>query len=245
MAITRSSALRSRRGWNPGTIPRRPRTARATRVASVMRTPWRRRGPRSSLARRKRRPINALGPVKRGTFGIKLASINHTGGNGNHLTHFDHGDDTNQRTGRKIKINGINIRGKLYLNNPRTNSYHIVRLWIIRDTRPGSEPVSFSSFMDMHDNEPMTAMVKKDWGERFQVLKDLTFHLVGANGLSFNEDVVEEYFKFKGYVLYNHEDSGSLANVLENGIFLYAATSHPSENVTLTANCRVYFYDAE
>nr|QJX74428.1 V1 [Paper mulberry leaf curling associated virus 2] len=205
------------------------------------------KGPTKARVRMGRGSIPAgfKGPCKTHTLDV-IKTIHRDGRGSGQLSNIDRGEDLGNREGRRVRVSRMLIRGKLWLdaNNSKVPGSNLTKIWFIKDRRPGNEVVAFSSLMDMTDSEPLSAVVKMDYRDRFIVLKDMVVDLHGGDNFRINAIDIDEMIECNCDVLFNHEDQGSLANTLENAIMIYYACSDSVHQTQITAQCRLYFFDS-
>ena len=190
-------------------------------------------------------PTGCKGPCKTHTLDI-IKTVHRDGRGAGLLSNVDKGDDLGNREGRRIRISKMLIRGKVWLD--MTNSVapgsNLTKIWIVKDRRPGKELVAFNALFDMTDSEPLTALVKMDYRDRFIVVKDMVFDLHGGKDFRVSEFEFDEMMNINCDTLFSHEDEGNMDHTLENGIVIYYACSSSTHTTQITAQCRLYFYDS-
>lgn len=151
------------------------------------------------------------------------------------------------RTGKRVKIKAIRMMGKIYLDgqykaNPGVTT---VRLYIIRDARPGSQQLAFDAFMDMKDKEPTTAMIKTDYRDRLKILKYIDLEVAGGKDFRVDEQTFELFMDGLNHeIVYNHNDQGTLDNILSGSLHIYQTCSNPDMKVNVNATVRLYMFDS-
>nr|AWT50359.1 coat protein [Citrus chlorotic dwarf associated virus] len=190
-------------------------------------------------------PPGCKGPCKTHTVDV-IKTIYHDGRGSGMISNIDRGDELGQREGRKIRVSRMIMRGKIWLdvNNASVPGSNLAKIWIFKDRRPGTEPVAFNALMDMSDSEPLSAFVKVDYRDRFIALHTMTVDLHGGKDFRVDELDLDELVEINSDVLFSHEDDGSVAHTIQNGIFIYYACSDPRQTVQITAQARLYFYDS-
>ena len=135
-------------------------------------------------------PVGCKGPCKTHTLDV-IRTIHHDGRGAGHISNIEKGDGFGEREGRKVRISRMLIRGKLWLDAAHAVKPHcnVVKMWLIKDRRPGNELVGFGSLFDMTDNEPLSGLIKMDYRDRFLVIKDFTYDLYG--GANFRADIID------------------------------------------------------
>nr|UEE00997.1 coat protein [Begomovirus mozlegume] len=151
------------------------------------------------------------------------------------------------RVGKRFTIKSLAIYGKIWMddNIKLKNHTNIVIFFLVRDTRPSGEPVSFGGLFNMFDNEPTTATVKQDYRDRFQVLRRFHTSVTGGQYASKEQALVQKFFRNLNHrVVYNQQEGAEYKNHHENALMLYMACSHASNPVYATIKVRIYFYDS-
>nr|QEQ92296.1 coat protein [Camellia chlorotic dwarf-associated virus] len=231
LPMWRSRRKRSARSRGSATsAARRSRTA----GVSIRRTGW-----------KGKVPDGCKGPCKTHSVDL-IKTVYHDGRGAGFIANIDKGDDLGNRDGRRVRITKVLLRGKVWLDvtNAALPGSNVCKVWIIKDRRPGNEIVNFTSLMDMTDSEPMSALIKMDYRDRFIVLRDMQFDLHGGKDFRVDEASMDEMISVNCDSLFSHEDEGNLSHCLENGILVYFACSDPRNAMQITAQCRVYFFDS-
>ncbi|WXB20459.1 capsid protein [Apiscitlodal virus] len=190
-------------------------------------------------------PIGCKGPCKTHTVDV-IKTVDHMGSGPGLVSNITKGDEFGQREGRRIRVTRLLLRGKAWLaqNKASVAGSCIMKLWVVKDRRPGSEHVAFSALFDMADQEPSTALVKLDYRDRFIILRDMEIDLHGGKEFRVDEETFNLMVPCNCDVLFDHNDEGTLSTTLENGLILYYAVTDPSQVIQLTAQCRLYFFDS-
>ncbi|AVY03267.1 capsid protein [Passion fruit chlorotic mottle virus] len=190
-------------------------------------------------------PVGCKGPCKTHTVDV-IATVTHDGKGPGLVSNISKGDDFGQREGRRIRVTKLLLRGKVWLPQDKATiaGSNIMRLWVMKDRRPGSQHVAFEALFDMADKEPSTALVKMDYRDRFIVIKDMEIDLHGGRDFRVDEETFDIMVPINCDVLFDHNDEGSLTTTLENGIIVYYAVTDPAQVMQLTAQCRLYFFDS-
>lgn len=152
------------------------------------------------------------------------------------LTGIAQGDDVSNRSGRKILLKSVFIRGNLNINSSATQTN--VRFMIIMDKNGnGATPGAAEVF---NSTSSINLVLNPDnAGERFKVLWDKNFNL-SINGRG--NATVYKYIK-----LFNHcgfdGTSGAVGDCTSNHLWLVTISSEATNTPAWSAFTRVRFID--
>nr|API65473.1 coat protein [Vernonia crinkle virus] len=190
-------------------------------------------------------PRGCEGPCKIQSFDQR-DSVVHTG-NVRCLSDVTRGSGLTHRTGKRLCIKSIYIKGKVWMdeNEKKSNHTNTCMFWLVRDRRPfGTSPQDFGQVFNMFDNEPSTATVKNDMRDRYQVLRKFKVTVTGGPYACKESAILNKFLNLYHHVTYNHQEAAKYENHTENALLLYMACTHASNPVYASLKIRMYFYDS-
>lgn len=170
------------------------------------------------------------------------------------------GDDFNNRTGRKVQVTGINIRGVVLVpaqtNQTVTDAASSVRIILVQDKQTNATQLNAEDVINSGAATSSTAihmMSNPAFFGRFRILKDKTFTLqspsISFDGTNIEQSGLEKLFRLKVnfrkpvVVHYNATNGGTVADVIDNSFHIIATTSATGLVPTIIYKCRVTFMD--
>ncbi|QKQ15090.1 AV1 [Calystegia hederacea geminiviridae] len=190
-------------------------------------------------------PRGCVGPCKVQDYEFKM-DVPH-GGTFVCVSDFTRGTGLTHRLGKRVCIKSMGVSGKVWMDDNIAKKDHtnIITFWLVRDRRPNKDPLTFSQLFHMFDNEPLTAKVRTDLRDRFQVLRRFSVTVTGGPYAHKEQAQVRRFFKgINNHVTYNHKEEAKYENQLENAMLMYSASSHASNPVYQSLRIRAYFYDS-
>lgn len=196
-------------------------------------------------------------------FGCTFKSVA-AGGNAVLLNACVRGTDLFNRIARKIYMKSIQFRG--FVTSVSTTSLDVayLRLILFYDSNPNGGTPLITDLLQPSASGPTTSIVSNvnlDNRQRFSILREWTW-LMGSNaGVSGGQAVAtgqstiqdgqqklcfNEFIKLKGLeTTYNIGSAGTVADINEGALFLYALTDGAGGSGTwqLTMDSRLRFYD--
>lgn len=159
------------------------------------------------------------------------------------------GNSSITRTGRKLSITAVAIRGTIKLQAATISQK--VALLLIWD-RNVNQAASLPAWTAVLNSQSPNALTNKDNAPRFKILRRWDFTLSGNGGgggyLDSSITSIDEFVKMKNKVTYftTADTTGLYPNMQEGALLLYlVGDSATGANCTLgTFNTRVYFQDA-
>lgn len=183
------------------------------------------------LARSNRRSIEVKEITNQST-----GSVSSTG-SVTSMTAIAEGDDLSQRTGRKVQLKSIQIRGFL-TNTDLTNAdASIVRMMIVRDnTYKSTAPL----IADILQNSVPYALRTQE-PEKKKAYTVLYDKLMGVDLNSRNQIIFEKYKKVSGEVIF---DGTSSATGNKGGLYLLLVSNRSSDLPICNLQVRVRYTDS-
>jgi hypothetical protein len=147
------------------------------------------------------------------------------------------GDDISNRTGRKIHLKSLQIRGFALNNDLTTSDASIVRLMIIRDNSFGSTAPTIANVLQGGQAYGLRAQeVEKKYA--VTVLYD---KFMGLDVNSRNQILFEKYKKLNSMVVY---DGTASTSSNKGALYLLLVSNRSSDLPTVNCQVRVRYSDA-
>lgn len=170
------------------------------------------------------------------------------------------GDDFNNRTGRKVQVLGINIRGAVHVppqtNQTATDYASTVRILLVQDKQTNAAQLNAEDVINSASATAGTAVYmfsNPAFFGRFKILKDKQITIQNPNlswdGTNMEQCGLERPFhiriKFKKPVVvhYNSTNGGTVADIIDNSFHIIAQTSYAALVPYIVYKCRTTFLD--
>jgi len=159
------------------------------------------------------------------------------------------GDDIINRTGRKAKIVSVKVRGQVRMIAGLTTAAQKCRIMLVLDKQTNGAAVQGSSVLGVLSGAPGTEngvnifMNPANFG-RFIILKDKTFITQPSDALG-NYRIFNFKFTFKGEIMtnFNVNGAGTVADIVDNSLHIYANCNEVTGQPQIAYFCRVGFVD--
>jgi len=160
------------------------------------------------------------------------------------------GDDIINRTGRKVKILHIKIRGQVRMIAGATTGAEKIRIVLACDKQTNAAAALGSSIFGVLSGAPAAEngvnifMNAANFG-RFTILKDKTF-ISQPPETAGNYRMFNFKFTWKGEMMthFNTTNGGTIADIVDNSLHLYANCNDVTSQPQIAYFCRVGFVDA-
>lgn len=159
------------------------------------------------------------------------------------------GNSSITRTGRKLSITAVAIRGRIYLQAASINTKVSLLLVWDRNVNQAAALPPWNSILNAQNSISLT---NKDNAPRFKILRRWDHVLTGSFSASVNSSnsivSIDEFVKMKNKVTYftTADTTGLYPNMQEGGLLLYLTsdTDVGASCALAELNTRVYFQDA-